>query len=220
MAAALPDKKIPWPLIIIFLVFSLSLMWSGFASYQHQKTRVEKETIASLETVANLKAQELAWWRRERLGDARVITANPSLARELQNLTKFPYNRSARQSLLDWLLTFQETFHYQSVRLLDAQGELILQAGITPESICPICKKLIQEVIQTPRIFFSDFHWDNKSNSFRCIIMAPVVPAGQTSLTGIIVLEINPHDFLFPMLQTWPTSSFQCRDGARPAGRG
>lgn len=206
MAAPLQDKKNPWLLILIFLLFSLSLMWAGFSSYLHQKQQVARETIASLETVANLKAAELAWWRLERLGDARVMTSNPWLSREIKNLTEFPHARSSRQSLLDWFRIYQKIYRYQSVVLLDAQGELLLQAGIPHLFAGPFLQKHIQEVIRNPRIIFSDFFWDTESQSFRCLILSPVFHTGQTSLQGIVVLRIDPHNSIFPLLQTWPSA--------------
>ena len=61
-----------WSLIGLFGVALLALPAGGYWLYRHQTQAIRSEKQSDLKAIAELKASQIANWRSERVGDARV----------------------------------------------------------------------------------------------------------------------------------------------------
>ena len=57
--------------VLIFVLLAVSIVVSGYLYYHNFEQHFRLQAENQISTVANLKAQELADWRKERLGDDR-----------------------------------------------------------------------------------------------------------------------------------------------------
>ncbi|MCZ2317226.1 MAG: hypothetical protein LC133_07235 [Bacteroidales bacterium] len=69
-------KGFPAHLLILSLVFSAVIVAFGLWFYQAQKAAILHRTENELGAVANLKADEITAWFRERLADAKILSDN------------------------------------------------------------------------------------------------------------------------------------------------
>ena len=72
-----------WSLIGLFGVAALAMAAGGYWLYRHETQAIRSEKQSELKAIAELKASQIAAWRSERVGDARVHsrTGFPSLRR-------------------------------------------------------------------------------------------------------------------------------------------
>ena len=68
--------KTRWLLLLIALVF-IGLLAGGTWFYREQEQYVRREVEQELNTIAELKAGEIARWRRERIADAMILLRSP-----------------------------------------------------------------------------------------------------------------------------------------------
>ena len=68
-------------------------------------------------------------------------------------------------------------------------------------------KKLVAEVRQRKEIIFSDLYLDDVAKEIRLCLAVPILSPQDQTLVGVILLKIDPQQFLYPLLQTWPTPS-------------
>ena len=61
-----------WSLIGLFGVAALALAAGGYWLYRHETQAIRSEKQSELKAIAELKANQIAAWRNERLADARV----------------------------------------------------------------------------------------------------------------------------------------------------
>jgi hypothetical protein len=80
-----PDnrKTFPLRLAVIFLLFSAAIILTGIFYYQSQKKILFKEQENNLYAISSLKVTQIENWRRERLGDAKVIGLDRPLIRSM-----------------------------------------------------------------------------------------------------------------------------------------
>jgi PAS domain S-box-containing protein len=209
MSTAIPGKTPPWTLIGVFCLLAGAISWAGYGFYQHQKEQLENQKLAEIQAVANLKVGQIVAWRQERLADARVIAATPFLGEHLRHLIEQPEELPGRKNLWAWLTTVKERYRYQSVLLLNGRGEVLLSAGEDSESISASEENLVAEVIQQPRLLFSEFYRPAAAKCPRLSLLAPVLEQqnGNTEVLGILFFRLDPGEFLFPLIQSWPTPS-------------
>ena len=70
-------------------------------------------------------------------------------------------------------------------------------------------KELTEEAINTKKVIFSDLYRSKTTNVIRLTLVVPLlVSKGRDSVpVGTLLLRIDPYQFLYPLIQTWPTPS-------------
>ncbi len=180
--------------------------------YRSFRAALVAESAAKLELVANLKAEDLERWRRERLGDVQVLVRNPSFARLAERALSNPTDGAARQDLQAWLRLYLEAYKYDRGALLSGDGTEVVSE---PPSGAPICREVSAEAAEIMRggvPVIHDLHLSD-AGGVRYTVVAPVVrPAGPGSratsaLLGIVALRGDPRNYLYPLIARWPTPS-------------
>jgi PAS domain S-box-containing protein len=202
------EQKFPWHLLLIFLIFSLSIWAAGYYYYNKEKEAIKEDKQEDLLAIADLKVKQIEDWRRERLGDAMVLFNNPLFVKPIQQYMQ-SNSQEIRQGILSSMETLLKQYHYTGVLLLDVQGHIKLAVPGGKEIIGPVAKRLAAEAVNTKKVVFSDLYRHAITNTIRLTVIVPLlVQRGQdTTPIGILLLRIDPYQFLFPLIQTWPTPS-------------
>jgi PAS domain S-box-containing protein len=198
-----------WILIAIFVAFSVLISGAGYMFYKSQEGHIKRRAFEQLAAIANLKVHEIATWRNERMSDARSLFAlNPFVSTYLKLAEKNPSDRAAKQNLLEWMAVMIENYGYESILLLRPDGSLLFSSSRSSESLDPFEQTLAASAVATGNIVFSDLYRTSTSGAIRLSILVPIRPQrGDAQPLGILLLRIDPHQFLYPLIQSWPTPS-------------
>lgn len=199
-------KKIFWHLFIIFLILSLGIFLFGYFHYKHQVARIKKDKQDDLAAIMELKIQQLINWRQERFNDAKVIFSDQFLARRIQYYLQGKATSALKQEILNRLAGLM-IYQYQKIILIGGQGEVKLSY---PEErrACDTCsKELVAAAKQSKEIIFSNFYRDDVSNEICLSLLIPISSPDVKAAVGVILLKMDPRQFLYPLIQTWPTPS-------------
>jgi PAS domain S-box-containing protein len=201
-------SKIPYHLILIFFLLSICIWIAGYLYYQHQKEYIKKEKQDELSAIADLKVKRIANWREERLADAENIYNNPLIISHIQQWLKSGAP-TIKQEILIWMKSLHEYSHYKSVILIDTEGNIRLAVPDGKEVLGPDAKRFAEEAVSKKKVVFSDLYRSKITNVIRLTLIVPLlVQKGQDSVPiGTLLLRIDPYEFLYPLVQTWPTPS-------------
>ena len=136
---------------------ALVIALSGFFFTRRDQTEARRNEHDQLDAVANLKATQIATWRKERLAEARFLMSTPAVVRDVLALAARPGDAAARSRVSDWLTTIKGGERYESARVLDARGETLLSV---PEAVDPRVSVpgSIAAALSGHDIVFTDFH--------------------------------------------------------------
>jgi PAS domain S-box-containing protein len=208
MAIRFTTRKIPSHLIAIFLVLSTGIGIAGFLYYANQKEYIRQEKQNELAAIADLKVNEISRWRRENLKDAENILANPFIKSHIQEWLHNP-RADAGKEVNSLLVSLRKNEGYSSVVLLDAGGRIRMAVPDGKETLGPDAKRLAAKAIQTGKIIFSDLYVGKTANVIRLTLVVPLLASkGRDTIpVGALLLRIDPHQFLYALIQSWPTPS-------------
>ena len=205
-------KKIYWSLLSVFFLFSLAISIAGFLFYNNQKKSLKQEKWDDLGAISDLKVSQIVNWRKERIEDGAIIFESPFIAPRIQRWFQDPETTGAMKELLGWMKSLQRLQQYQSyqsVLLLEPKGNMRLSVPEGEKLLDPFSKQLVLEAAQNKRVILSDLYRDDISNVIRLSLLVPILlQTGEKPVTvAVILLRIDPQLFLYPLIQTWPTSS-------------
>ena len=206
------DKNIhrfPWHLLIVFIVLSIGIGVSGYVFYEDQKQHIKIEKLNELSAVAELKKSQIVNWRRERLRDAAIILESPFIGYHVRQFFENPQSTGLKQQIFIWMTTLLENYKYRSIVLIDSQGDIQLSAPDKREALGPDAKRYVKQAMQTKKVTISDFYRSKITGDIHISLIVPLTnPQGIDSPPiGILFLRIDPNQFLYPIIETWPAPS-------------
>ncbi len=191
--------------VAVFLALVTAIGIAAYRFYAAQRRVIELELRQQLSEVADLKVNQVAAWRLERVGDAKVAIADTRLMPDVQQVLSSKDSPEIRHRVLAWMDAIRTNYQYANVVLSDADGTMRLTSGQllgTPE----LCVELAREAARADGVVFRDVRRGGG-------IVRPhfILGVGLRSTSGAtfgtILLGIDPWVALYPLILKWPTTS-------------
>ncbi len=202
-------KKIfPLNLAIIFILFSAAIVLSGIFYYKTRKKRTIAEQEMNLSAIASLKISQIENWRKERMGDAKIIMKDGPLIRRISNY--YSGSKTELQTeLTDWMKSLTAEYDYKNVLIADTSFRVRLSVSPGDSVLGDSGREDIKTAMKDRVIVFTDLHKSKEIPYIHFDIIIPLLESdGKKQLTvGVAVLRIDPGKVLFPLIQSWPTIS-------------
>lgn len=206
MASQTESPRLPVFLIVI-LVVSIIIIISGTIFYIISKinyiTELEKKEIMH---ITDSKVAQIEAWRSERLIDADMIFKNTSLIRTIDRSLRL--KEGMPKYVIEWMKITKEVGRYKDVFLLDAYGSIVAAVDYKEDNLYPETQKIVSEALSRGETIISDIYTSGPVNGeVNLDIAIPLVlnEPGALNPVGAIILRIGPYDYLYPLVQSWPT---------------
>lgn len=196
-------RKRTW--VIIFFGLAILFLTIGLWYLNLEIRHIRQAEIEKLVSIADLKIHGIDQWRRERISDAVNLAESPLLSSAIQAWLARPDDLKLKQDILERLSLTRQAYGYADILVLDPEGRLLLSLQPEVEPLLPQTKNYLDQALQSKEAILTDLY---RSSSGQIIIdsVAPVI-ARDNSIPAILVLRSNAADFLFPLIQSWPTPS-------------
>ncbi|MCX6134923.1 MAG: PAS domain S-box protein [Ignavibacteriales bacterium] len=194
--------------LLIFIALAGGILAGGCFAYRHYERNYRREVEEQLSAIAELKVNQLVQYRKERLGDGSVLSDNPAFSRLVSDFLAKPGNFEAKRLLHVWLGRVLSGYHYERVVLLDANGVVRMSVPDAPFQITTLTSKNVNEVLRSGKTMVQDFYRNEYDQKIYLAILVPIVDdSNRKHPLGIVVLRIDPTEYLYPLIQTWPVPS-------------
>jgi PAS domain S-box-containing protein len=197
------SQKIPLRLLAVFLPLTAGILIGGYYFYQAQTTQTENHIKNDLETIAKYKVEQIRDWRRERYGNAYVITSSEMFATSVRRWFSSPDDKFLTNYIYHRLDAFRIYNVYKDAILTDPTGKIrmfIDQGGV--EKFSQATLDIVRQAVKKDGILFSDFYYCEQCQEVHLDMAAPI--HDNKGLVAVVVLRIDPEKFLYPLIQTWP----------------
>lgn len=199
------ENRGPAVLVTLFIFLAIGIVAAGFYYYRHYEKHYRTEYEHLLASIAELKVRELLQWRKERLADASVLHNNENFAGLVRRVVDSPKNAEANKRLLIWLEQVRKAYRYKNVMFLDVDGGVRLSLREPEHTLCAEVFTHVTEAREAREPLLLDFHRDGSSGAILLSVLTPVFDRDR--FLGVIVLVMDPSDYLYPIISSWPTPS-------------
>jgi PAS domain S-box-containing protein len=198
-----------FPLLVYAAVAGL-FATTYYSSFRQIETLIQEEKLDYLGSIAGEKAGQIAAWRdtQRRIGES--FARNSLLAAEFgQWLRQGMPSNVRKQMLRQRLVELQYVNGYKAIILLDRQGRVRLSLP-AKSALSMEDARLARQAMDSGKTLFSDLHRNSDGdNALSVDLIAPLTGAdgGSGRAVGAVVLQIDPFQVLYPLVQTWPIPS-------------
>ena len=215
-----PARRVKWGFAGAFALLAASFVLLGLFYLGRQREHFRRSVQDQLTAIADLKVRQIVEWRDERLGDARAIMRDPFLGQEVERLLAERSGSESRGPLLTWLDYTRVDNQSVRVLLLDPQLKVRLTSPADQTYFGPVGAAFAAEAIRSNLVVISDLHRSRGTGYIHFDIAVPLHSSFAGSQTGaaksgssggqpigVLDLEVDPEQFLYPLIQSWPTPS-------------
>ncbi|MBF0497196.1 MAG: cache domain-containing protein, partial [Deltaproteobacteria bacterium] len=198
--------------IPLLLLLTLVIGGAGYLVFYFQKKSITEHIHKELMTVADLKVSQIVNWRAERRGDAVMAGKDSFLARAVEHWLQdgAPVDEN-RSRILRRLNTLQQTNRYHNIFIIDPEQIVRLSSRPNNEAVGDLSLGLAREVLKSGDTVFSPLQRMKSgpdSNIFLDLLTLLTVTDGTGGrIAGVMLFRIDPALFLYPLIQSWPTTS-------------
>jgi hypothetical protein len=199
-------------ILTLFAVGGL-VVAAGFVYLRSEEAAGRLTANAELEAIARLKSAQIENWRNERRSDARFLLRTPAVTRDVADLVARPDDPSARARLLGWLEPIKGEARYESILVFDTRARLLLALPAANGAVAAPPPELFQSTVAGAEVVFTDLQPGATAGEIHLDLLVPIrpTPTSESAAPGaplaMIVLRLNPKNFLFPLIQNWPLPS-------------
>ncbi len=192
---------------LVLAVAATLIMAVAYGYFHLYQADFKAETGRELSAMADLKAQGVAQWRRERLGDATVLADNESFAELVQRVGARRPDPGARARIRDWLTSVRLSYGYEQADLLDLDGRLLVASTSRAGEPARLPAAAILAATSSGRPSFVDFQRTGGSGAVRLAVAAPITEGAEGGRRlALLYLQIDPQAYLYPFLLQWPAA--------------
>lgn len=150
------ESRLHTSLIGVFAFLLLGIAAVNYFFYKAESSATRQQAMAQLSAIADLKAQQIDTWRRERLGDASTFRDNPALAPAIERWLVKRIAGAERREIQEWLYLYLGRSDYREAALLDANGEVLTAS--TPGFHFVSSPELLNAAVKIEGPVFSDLY--------------------------------------------------------------
>jgi len=191
--------------IVVAIVVTTFLLIGSYFYLKNTSQSIQKAKEDDLQTVAELKIDQIVLWHKERTADSEVLSKSRLFIKGVFDWLKNKNDKLLLKNILESLTTFKNEFGYETIMLTTKEGEILLSLDnkrINDE----LTFKNIKAASVTRKITFTDFYYCTEEKKIHYDIIIPLI-INSENLIAIVVFRVDPNKFLFPLIQKWPTPS-------------
>lgn len=194
--------------LMIFILFfaALFLIIYGLWFYRQQSQTIRLDKINELNSIAELKVNEILQWRKERLADIKIFSDNPFINDAFNQWLTSPNNQTTETAILESFQLLKDSYQYRNIILVNKTGSVSLSLDPQFSELDEYTSELVSRAIKDNNIFIGDFYRNMESNQVNLDIFA-AIRGEQNQPVGALILRVDPEAYLYPLIQSWPMPS-------------
>lgn len=199
-----------WLYPALFCLLALALLAAGRQFIHHARAAAVQSALADLHHIADFKAEQVARWRDVRMNIANTLVINPAVAQWLDKAVQEPGQTAVREEVFAWMKKMEGKLGYGDAALVTDEGRVVLSIKPDTDVMPAAVSQAVAGACQTGTPYLSDLYQTTNALPARMMLAVPFVVPTKTGTTACpfrLLVRINPYEYLFKLLKTWPVPS-------------
>jgi PAS domain S-box-containing protein len=199
-------KNTKFRFIISGLLLSFLLVITGLFYYNYEKKLIEADAYSDLKSIADEKTSLILEWRKERVDNTRNISYSPFFVEAVSKWLTNKNDISMYQKIIKRLTLVKENNNYENVFIASTKGNVLISLDNKFEQMDSTTSLYLNDVRLNKSAILSELYRQHSNNKIYLDVIAPLVNE-DGEVIAILICNINPNYYLYPLIQSWPTLS-------------
>ena len=205
-----PSRKItPYIPLLGFIVIAVVFAVTSFQAFIQVEGLIVKDKIQDLDSIADLKMRQISDWKQKQIRRGESFTNASFLPDQFDQWLRQGMPREGKEKILRFLASMQYMQGYKDITLFDKDGRARLSTMRGDQQDADDVA-MARAAIGNRQVSMSDIHMGGAhSDEIRIDLAAPLISldGNGEQVMGAVVFQIDPHEFLYPLMRAWPFPS-------------
>ena len=192
-------------LLAALAAISAALVLGGYSYYRWEAVQIQAAKHNEIAAIAAAKTGQIIRWRKERMSDARRLSESGAFRNAVEDVVRGTDRGAARAQILDRLKLERETGEYADVMVLTPGADVLVSARAAPGPVESDVRAVVTAALASAVPVLGELHHTG-AGGVRIETAAAVRDDAGHAL-AVVVVSNEAEDFLFPLMQEWPTNS-------------
>ncbi len=194
--------------LVLFLGLGALLLTGGSFFLRHQMRETQSKVLDELQAIADLKARQISDWYGERRLDSEQAAQGALIQTRLRQFLAGSPLAPPAGDVQGWMQALQRS-KYQRIVLVDRQGRIRLSVSShEPSGAAVLNPSDLQVALAARQVQVHDLQRDPGGSEIHMDFWVPIGPgASGRGNEGALLLQVDPRQELFPLVESWPTTS-------------
>jgi hypothetical protein len=194
-------------LLLAFLAFALVIVGAGILYFSHQQAQSRLHAEETLAALADLKVSQIANWFEDRKACALALANNPMITEHFHEYLQSAPGAAPNKAFLTGLAGFLHTRDISAFALYDGVGTLRLVVPADHKTLVPDHPAPGFLAGSAGQVLFKDLEFVASGKDVTLGFWIPVDSVAGGRAKGAILMTLDPHAFLFPLIRKPPLPS-------------
>ncbi len=203
-----PDNRTTRLLLLAFALLAAGIVTGGYFDFRSVEHELSAQAERNLSDITSFQVSSLTQYRKELLGDAELLSDNPVLSDLVRRCLAPSTDDAATRLLAAWLNKYRDHYQYGEAFLFDAAGVERMTTSRSREPAAALLAARVPALLRSERPVLQDFYQHERSRKIFLALLIPVRdPEDGGRPLGVLVLQIDPAAYIYPLLRGWPRPS-------------
>jgi two-component system, cell cycle sensor histidine kinase and response regulator CckA len=191
------------------LALAVTILLAGAAWYfQIQHQRFLKEASTNLDTITQMKINQLVDWRSALMREATVFRRSPYYLELAEQWDGGPRAEDI-DGILSRLRSTQQLYFYLNALYVDAEGKIYVSLNNQAGALHEVSRKAMAEAFRTGKPVLTDLYLysENSSPQFDVVIPFYAREGNRSTPNSAFVFQYDARQSLYPLISFWPVHS-------------
>lgn len=193
-------------LIAVLFITSLLFLIGGYFYYDVEKKSLIEDKFLELKTISELKRNQIEQWFFERTGDASVVSSAPFIKKAVANWLGKGLSQPFPPETIERLTFVLRTYRYEDILIFSKEKNIIYSIDSLAAVNDPPITKYFSGKKRITNVLINDLTHCAVHKKIHLDIIAPLLDE-KNSPFAYLIFRIDPDEFLYPLIQVWPTTS-------------
>jgi PAS domain S-box-containing protein len=197
--------------LLLFFLMTAGIIAGGFHYHRRIEKAIRSDVGSTLKSIANLKVDEIASWRKEKIAEATMLSRKAFYLRTLERWLDGNHDDEFRDGLQQKMDLARDVWDYHRISIIDMKGNLVIDSGDGgPLNLEGDTRRLRDNALRTGIIQFGEFYRCNNCQKVHIDIVAPIYSfreGHEKKALGALIMKVDPEEILYPLIQSWPVPS-------------
>jgi len=192
--------------ILISLAVAITAVIAGFIFFKYEEKNIIENKHQELRAIAELKVNQIERWMEDKIVNADNMSKNPYSIKEIEDLIEEKGAQNLKEVIISRLKYRKESFNFEEIVLTTPEGKEVLSTSDKPNQLDTVFLQDIRESLKMRKTKFSDFRFCRIHKTIHILLISPNINKNN-EIIAFLLFFINPYDYLYPLIQNWPTNS-------------
>jgi len=193
-------------IVVLSVIICLLCFTGAYFFIINESASIHQRKFIELKTIAQMKIERISEWQKSKISEVKLFSQDKLFLNSVSQLIKKSNDPNRIADLKKHIFEIKEQLFYSNIFIVSTEGKILVSSSGEDNTLDKITYQKIDEATKLREVVYTDLFFSPLHNKILYNFIAPIID-NKNVVIAVLVFQIDPSVYLYPLIQFWPTSS-------------